>query len=71
MVVYLATDLAPNVTGCVFRVGAGKIGLYSHPSEIRSIYRNHKKDGPWPLEELRDLLPSTILHGNPKAPHIS
>lgn len=71
MVVYLATDLAPEVTGCVFRVGAGKIGLYSHPSEIRSIYRNHKKDGPWPLEELRELLPSTVLQGNPRAPHIS
>lgn len=71
MVVYLATDLAPNVTGCVFRVGAGKIGLYSHPSEVRSIYRDHRKDGPWPLEQLRDLLPSTILQGDPKAPHIS
>ncbi|MFN0071668.1 MAG: SDR family NAD(P)-dependent oxidoreductase [Chloroflexota bacterium] len=71
MVVYLATDLAPEVTGCVFRVGAGKIGLYSHPSEIRSIYRDHKTQGPWPLEELRALLPSTILQGNPKAPHIS
>jgi len=71
MVVYLATDLAPEVTGCVFRVGAGKIGLYSHPSEIRSIYRNHLETGPWPIEELQALLPSTILQGNPKAPHIS
>jgi NAD(P)-dependent dehydrogenase (short-subunit alcohol dehydrogenase family) len=71
MVVYLATDLAPEVTGCVFRVGAGKVGLYSHPTEIRSIYRNHLENGPWPLEELRALLPSTILQGNPKAPHIS
>jgi NAD(P)-dependent dehydrogenase (short-subunit alcohol dehydrogenase family) len=71
MIVYLATDLAPEVTGCVFRVGAGKIGLYSHPSEIRSIYRNHLETGPWPIEELQALLPSTVLQGNPKAPHIS
>lgn len=70
MVVYLATDLAPGVTGCVFRLGAGKIGLYSHPSEVRSIYRNFRRDGPWTIEELRELLPATVLQGNPKAPHI-
>jgi NAD(P)-dependent dehydrogenase (short-subunit alcohol dehydrogenase family) len=69
MVVYLAAGLAPDVTGCVFRTGAGKIALYSHPSEIRSIYRP-RSDGPWPLEQLRALLPATILQGHPKAPHI-
>lgn len=71
MVVYLATGLSPDVTGCVFRVGAGKVGLYSHPSETRSIYRDHLTQGPWPVDELCKLLPSTILQGNPKAPHIS
>ena len=70
MVVYLATDDAANVTGCVFRVGAGKIGIYSHPTEVRSIYRDHLKDGPWPIEELRALLPSTVLQGQTRAPHI-
>jgi NAD(P)-dependent dehydrogenase (short-subunit alcohol dehydrogenase family) len=70
LIVYLAAGFAPEVTGCVFRVGAGKVGLYSHPSEIRSVYRD-RKDGPWPLDELRALLPATILQGNPKAPHIS
>lgn len=69
MVVYLASDLAPGVTGCVFRTGAGKIGIYSHPSEIRSVYRD-RRDGPWPLEQLRELLPATILQGNARAPHI-
>jgi NAD(P)-dependent dehydrogenase (short-subunit alcohol dehydrogenase family) len=69
MIVYLAAQLAPEVTGCVFRTGAGKIGLYSHPSEVRAIYRD-KNDGPWPMEQLLALLPSTLLQGNPKAPHI-
>jgi NAD(P)-dependent dehydrogenase (short-subunit alcohol dehydrogenase family) len=69
IVVYLAAGLAPEVTGVVFRAGAGKIGLYSHPSEIRSIYRD-RNDGPFPLEQLQALLPSTLLQGNPRAPHI-
>jgi NAD(P)-dependent dehydrogenase (short-subunit alcohol dehydrogenase family) len=71
MVVYLASDLAQGVTGRIFRVGAGKIGIYSHPTEMRSIFRNFKKDGPWPLEELRELIPETILFSDKKAPHIS
>jgi NAD(P)-dependent dehydrogenase (short-subunit alcohol dehydrogenase family) len=70
MVVYLASDLAAGVTGLVFRVGAGKIGVYSHPTEIRSVYREFKKDGPWTLEELQALLPATVLSGQTKAPHI-
>ena len=70
MVVYLASDLAANVNGCVFRIGAGKIALYSHPTETRGIYRNYKKDGPWPVEELKELLPRTVLAGETKAPHI-
>ena len=71
MVVYLASDLARGVTGRIFRVGAGKIGIYSHPTEMRSIFRDFKKDGPWPLEELRELIPDTILASDKKAPHIS
>lgn len=70
MVVYLASDLAANVNGCIFRVGAGKIALYSHPTEIRGIYRNYKKDGPWPVEELIKVLPTTVLAGETRAPHI-
>ncbi|MBI4288088.1 MAG: hypothetical protein HY671_06665 [Chloroflexi bacterium] len=70
MVVYLASDLAANVNGCGFRIGAGKIALYSHPTETRGIYRNYKKVGPWPIEEAKELLPRTVLAGETRAPHI-
>ena len=70
MVVYLSSELAAGVTGRVFRVGAGKVGIYSHPTEMRTIYRNFKKDGPWPIEELKDLIPDTVLYSDRKAPHI-
>ena len=70
MVVYLASDLAPHVTGRIFRVGAGKIALYTHPEEVRGIYRDYKKDGPWTIEELKELLPKTVLARDTKSPHI-
>ncbi|MSQ26886.1 MAG: SDR family oxidoreductase [Dehalococcoidia bacterium] len=70
MVVYLASDHAAHVTGCVFRAGGGKIGQYCHPVEVRTIFRNEAAEGPWPVAELIDLLPRTVLSGETKAPHI-
>jgi NAD(P)-dependent dehydrogenase (short-subunit alcohol dehydrogenase family) len=69
IVVYLASDAATEVTGCVFRAGGGKIGLYSHPVETRTIFRDEHA-GPWPFDELADLLPRTVLSAGSKAPHI-
>lgn len=70
MVVYLASDLADQVNGCVFRVGAGKVALYSHPTEVRTIQRDPDKDGSWPLEELIHLLPRTILSEGSKGANL-
>lgn len=70
IVVFLASDYAKDVNGRIFRAGAGKIGLYCHPVEIRQVHRDHEKDGPWPVEELIDLLPKTLLPGENLAPHL-
>jgi NAD(P)-dependent dehydrogenase (short-subunit alcohol dehydrogenase family) len=70
MLVYLSSDLASNVTGLVFRAGGGKIAVFSHPMELRGIYRDYEKEGPWPIEDLVRLLPSTVLGGDTIAPHI-
>ncbi len=70
IVVYLSTEFAAAVTGCVFRAGAGKIGLYTHPTETRSIFRDYKKDGPWTVEELKEILPRSVLSEGSRAPHI-
>ncbi|HEY3480641.1 MAG TPA: SDR family NAD(P)-dependent oxidoreductase [Amycolatopsis sp.] len=69
IVVYLASDGAADVTGRVFRAGGGKIGMYSHPVETRTIFRDENA-GPWPHEELAELLPRTVLATDTKAPHI-
>jgi len=70
LVVYLASDEASHVNGLVFRAGSGKIGLYSHPVVVSSIHRDWRKDGPWTVDELRDILPGTLLAGETKAPFI-
>jgi NAD(P)-dependent dehydrogenase (short-subunit alcohol dehydrogenase family) len=70
MVMFLASDMASHINGCVFRVGANKVAIYTHPTEERGIYKNIEKDGPWTLEELEKLLPGTVLAGPTKAPHI-
>ncbi|MBI4333473.1 MAG: SDR family oxidoreductase [Chloroflexi bacterium] len=54
LVVWLCTDAAAGVNGCDFRVVGGHIGLYSKPTEIKSIDR----EGCWTLEELDGLMPS-------------
>lgn len=66
--VYLASKHAGNVTGCVFRAGGGKIGLYSHPVEQRSVYQRDPV-APWPIEDLIDVLPQTVLSGSSKPPY--
>jgi NAD(P)-dependent dehydrogenase (short-subunit alcohol dehydrogenase family) len=70
MVVYLASDLAFNINGRVFRVGSGKIGMYSHPTEMISVFKDHTTQGPWTIEELETILPGTVLARDTKAPHI-
>jgi NAD(P)-dependent dehydrogenase (short-subunit alcohol dehydrogenase family) len=69
VVVYLASEEAGDVTGCVFRAGGGKIALYSHPVETRAIFRD-ESTGPWSYAELSDLIPRTLLNQGSKAPHI-
>jgi NAD(P)-dependent dehydrogenase (short-subunit alcohol dehydrogenase family) len=69
-VVFLASEQAKDVNGIVFRVGSGKVGRYSHPSETNTIYRDWKTEGVWPMDELIELLPNTLLAGNTRAPFI-
>jgi NAD(P)-dependent dehydrogenase (short-subunit alcohol dehydrogenase family) len=69
-VVYLASEQAKDINGIVFRVGSGKVGRYSHPTEMNTIYRDWKTEGTWPIAELETILPNTLLAGDTKAPFI-
>lgn len=59
-VVYLASDEAAHISGYVFEVNLGVIGVYSIPSPMRTIFKDVDKYGAWTFEELKALVPSTI-----------
>ncbi|MFC1819851.1 SDR family NAD(P)-dependent oxidoreductase [Thermodesulfobacteriota bacterium] len=66
LVVYLASDAADNVNGCIFRVVSGLIGIYRDPPYIEQTI---VKDGIFTPEELIEQLPKTLTAG--KAREIS
>ncbi|MFC1945853.1 SDR family NAD(P)-dependent oxidoreductase [Chloroflexota bacterium] len=62
VVLYLASDYAADINGTVFAAGGPKVAIYTEPKEIRGIYRDVKR-GPWTLDELIELMPTTVLAG--------
>jgi 3-oxoacyl-[acyl-carrier protein] reductase len=60
LIVYLASDAASGVSGSVFHIRGGNIGLYTEPEITRSI---DKKQGWWTAEELIKQMPEVILRG--------
>ena len=57
LVVYLASEKADNVNGCVFEVWHGHIGIYIDPPPVEQVLW---KDGRWTPEELVETMPSTL-----------
>jgi NAD(P)-dependent dehydrogenase (short-subunit alcohol dehydrogenase family) len=57
LVVYLASEKADNVNGCVFEVWHGHIGIYADPPPIEQVLW---KDGRWTVEELVETMPATL-----------
>jgi NAD(P)-dependent dehydrogenase (short-subunit alcohol dehydrogenase family) len=70
IVVWLASELAKDVTGMVFRAGSGKFGVYTHPSEVRTVFKDWRNKGPWTQAELAKVLPASLLFDDAKAPFI-
>lgn len=69
-VVYLATDAAANINGLVVRSAGGTVGVYSEPSIVKIIHKDYRKEGPWTVDELADLVPKILLvsYVNPAPP---
>ncbi len=61
VVAYLCTEEAKVINGKVIGCGGGRVALYSDPVEIRGLYKDHKKDGPWTVDDLIKLAPKTLL----------
>jgi len=60
LVVYLASEQADHVNGCIFEVWRGHIGIYRDPPEVEQVLW---KDGSWLPEELVDLMGKTLTRG--------
>ncbi|MCH2173762.1 SDR family oxidoreductase [Myxococcota bacterium] len=56
LVTYLAGDRARHITGQVYSINAGKIGIYNQPAELRSMW----KDGRWDADEIADHIDAGI-----------
>jgi NAD(P)-dependent dehydrogenase (short-subunit alcohol dehydrogenase family) len=67
---FLLTPEADEINGCVLRSGGGKISRFNHPEETMVVWRDYEKDGPWTVDQLRQILPVTLFAGSKKAPHL-
>jgi hypothetical protein len=60
LVVYLASEQADNVNGCIFEVWHGHVGIFVDPPPVEQVVW---KDGQWTPEELVKVLPETLTLG--------
>ena len=67
---FLLTPEADEINGCVLRNGGGKVSRFSHPEETMAVWRDYEKEGPWTVDQLRQILPGTLFAGSKKAPHL-
>ena len=51
--VFLASELAKDVTGQLFSAAGGYVGLHASPTEVLVGLRDEAQ-GPWPVEELAE-----------------
>jgi NAD(P)-dependent dehydrogenase (short-subunit alcohol dehydrogenase family) len=67
LVVFLASDAASNVNGCIFYVDAGEVSIYHDPPyKVGTVW----KKGLWTPEELVELLPKTLTAEKVRKPMI-
>jgi 3-oxoacyl-[acyl-carrier protein] reductase len=60
LVVYLASEKADHINGCVFEVWRGHVGIYTEPPPVQNVLR---KEGAWTTEELARVIPESLTKG--------
>ncbi len=60
LVVYLASESAGHINGCIFEVWHGHVGIFIEPPPVEQVLW---KDGRWTPEELTKVLPETLTRG--------
>jgi NAD(P)-dependent dehydrogenase (short-subunit alcohol dehydrogenase family) len=60
LVVYLASEAADHINGCIFEVYNGHVGIFEEPPPVKQVIW---KDGHWTAEELARIVPQTLTRG--------
>ncbi len=60
LVVYLASEPADHINGCIFEVWKGHVGIFIEPPPVQQVI---KKEGSWTTEELAQAIPQTLTKG--------
>lgn len=60
LVVYLASEQADHINGCIFEVWRGHVGIFTEPPPVQQVL---KKNGSWTTEELAQVIPQTLTRG--------
>jgi NAD(P)-dependent dehydrogenase (short-subunit alcohol dehydrogenase family) len=57
LVVYLTSESADHINGCIFEVFRGHVGIFVEPPPVKEVLW---KDGSWTPEELMRAMPETL-----------
>jgi len=60
LVVYLASEEAGHINGCVFEVYNGHVGMFEEPPPVKGVIY---KDGRFTPEDLAKIMPQTLTKG--------
>jgi NAD(P)-dependent dehydrogenase (short-subunit alcohol dehydrogenase family) len=60
LVVYLASEAAGDINGCIFEVYNGHIGMFEEPPPVKGVIY---KDGSFTPEDLVKIMPQTLTKG--------
>jgi NAD(P)-dependent dehydrogenase (short-subunit alcohol dehydrogenase family) len=60
LVIYLASEAADHINGCVFEVYNGHVGIFAEPPPVKQVLW---KNGHWTPEELAQIIPQTLTKG--------
>lgn len=56
LVVFLASDAAAHITGQCIGIGGDRLSLWSHPTEVRTAF----KDGGWDADAIAEAFATTV-----------
>lgn len=60
LVIYLASEAADHINGCIFEVFKGHVGIFEEPPPVKQVLW---KDGHFTPEELAEMIPQTLTRG--------